>query len=256
MLQRLSSLPRASRVPCGSRKCDSGDLMLDDNDPSSTAAPAAINVVPVTDRTNQFLNGAFTNKMTGTECCTLRSAYTLPQNELTRALFLDTMMGLQCLRMVKSTDRSLYTIKGLLLEAIGLLSQLLEAVNDPNPQVSMDQIGEAVETAVTLLANASNKMSLMRRTRILDEYNKELVPFAAAKERDWASAAPRLFGPNFLKEATDYLQQLQLVWKVKEKPAPVFRQPPVKPAGGPEEDHSPTDINPTLVRPTPRSHTH
>ena len=82
----------------------------------------------------------------------------------------------------------MYTLQGLLLEAIEPLSQLLEAVNDPDPQLTMDQIGEAVETAVTLLANASNKMSLMR-TKILEEYNKELVPFAAAKERDWASAA-------------------------------------------------------------------
>ena len=74
---------------------DIRDPMLDDDDPSSAAAgvPAAISVVPVTDRTNQFLNGAFTNKMTGTEGCTLRSAYTLPQNELTRAPLLDTMMA-------------------------------------------------------------------------------------------------------------------------------------------------------------------
>ena len=108
----------------------------------------------------------------------------------------------------------------------------MEAINDPDPQVTMDQIGKAVEAAVTSLANASNKMSLMRRTKILEEYNKELVPFAAAKERDWASAAQRLFGPNFLKEVADYLQQLQLVRKVKEKPAPVFQQAPCQASGG------------------------
>ena len=144
------------------------------------------------------------------------------------------MMASQCSRTVKSTNRSLYTLQGLLLEAIGPMSQLLEAVNDPDPQVTTDQIGEAVdlETAVTLLANASNKMSLMRMTKILEEYNKELVPFAAAKEQDWASAAPRLFGPNFLKEAADYLQQLQLIWKVKEKLAPVFQQAPGQASGG------------------------
>ena len=200
--------------------------MLDDDDPSSAAAgvSASISVVPVTDRTNQFLNGAFTNKMTGTERHALRSTYTLPQNKLTRAPFLDTMMASQCSRTVKSTNRSLYTLQGLLLEAIGPLNQFMEAINDPDPQVAinnsdpqvtMDQIGEAVETAVTSLANASNKMSLMRRTKILEEYNKEFVPFAAAKEQDWASTVPRLFGPNFLKEAADYLQQLQLVRKVK-----------------------------------------
>ena len=137
------------------------------------------------------------------------------------------MMESECFRASKSTDRSLYMLQGLILEAIGLLSQLLEAVNNPNPQLTMDKIWDAVETAITitLLANASNKTSLMRRTKILEEYNKELVSFAAAQERDWASAAPCLFGPNFLKEAANYLQNLQLIRRVKQPPQS-FRHPP------------------------------
>ena len=118
-------------------------------------------------------------------------------------------------------DRILSTLQGRVLEAVGPLSQLLEAINDDEPQLSMDQIGEAVKTALTLLANASLQISEVRRTRVLEEYNRELLPFAIAKECDWASAAPRLFGPNFLKEATDYLQQLQLLRKGQ-----VFTRPP------------------------------
>ena len=129
--------------------------------------------------------------------------------------------------------RSLFTLQGLILETIGPLSQLLEAVNDPEPSVSMDQVGDAIETAIILLANAANKTSVMRRTRILEEYNKELVPFATAQERDWTSAAPRLFGPTFLKDAADYLQQLQLIRKVKAKLTQNFRQaPPPSQRGG------------------------
>ena len=124
------------------------------------------------------------------------------------------------------------TQQGLILEAIGPLSQLLEAINDPNPQVSLDQIGEAVETTINLLANAYYKTFLMRRARILKEYNKELVTFAEAQERNWASAAPQLFWPNFLKEAADYLQHLQLIHKVKQ-PWQNFQQPPFpEPARG------------------------
>ena len=84
----------------------------------------------------------------------------------------------------------------------------------------MNQISEAVETAITLLANASNTLSLMRKARVLDEYNKELVTFAAEKERNWAAAAPRLLGPNFLKEAADHLQTVQMVRKVKQQSQP------------------------------------
>ena len=156
---------------------------------------------------------------------TLRSHYTLPQNELMKNPILDTMLVSQCSSATKSMDRTLSSLQGHMLEAIRPLSQLPEAINDEDPQISMDQIGEAVETALTLLANASLNISEVWRTKVLKEYNKELLPFATAKERDWASGAPRLFGPNFLKEATDYLQQLQLLRKAKEKS--VFQQTPL-----------------------------
>ena len=71
----------------------------------------------------------------------------------------------------------------------------------------------------------------MRRARILEEYNKELVTFAGAQERNWASAAPQLFRPNFLKEAADYLQHLQLIHKVKQ-PRQNFRPPSHSQGGG------------------------
>ena len=107
----------------------------------------------------------------------------------------------------------------------------------------MDQIGEAVETALTLLANASIHISGMRRTKV---YSKELVPFAAESERDWTSGDPRLFGPSFLKEALDYLQQLQLVRKVKEKP--VFHSAPSRGAPRIIQANSTIASNPILAQ--------
>ena len=77
-------------------------------------------------------------------------------------------------------DCILSSLQGRVLEAVGPLSQLLEAINDEDPQISMDQIGEAVETALTLLANASLHMSEVRCTKVLEEYNEELLPFATA----------------------------------------------------------------------------
>ena len=52
-----------------------------------------IQVVPVMERTNKFLNEAFTTKLSPLQCKTLRSHYTLQQNKLTKTLFLDTMMA-------------------------------------------------------------------------------------------------------------------------------------------------------------------
>ena len=112
--------------------------------------------------------------MTGVDRRFPCSLYTLLQNQLTRVPLLDKIMVSECSRASKSTDHSLYTLQGLILEAIGRCSQLLEAANNPNLQLTMDQIGDAVETAITLLANAANKTLLMRRTKILEEYNKKL----------------------------------------------------------------------------------
>ena len=78
-------------------------------------------------------------------------------------------------------------------------------VNNDQPQMTKDQIGEAVETALSLLANTSHQMSAMRRAKILEEYNKDLLTFTVAKDSDRANAALELFGPNFLKEASGYL---------------------------------------------------
>ena len=50
--------------------------------------------------------------------------------------------------------------------------------------------------------------------RILEEYNKEFVTrnLLQLLQKNWAAAAaPRLIGPNFLKEAANHLQNLLVV---------------------------------------------
>ena len=121
-------------------------LLVDDETPLGTTP--TIQVVPVSERTNKFLNEAFATKLTPVQRKTLRSQYTLPQNELTKNPILDTILVSQCSSATKSMDRTLSSLQGRVLEAVGPLSQLLEAINDEDPQ---DQIGEAVETALTLL---------------------------------------------------------------------------------------------------------
>lgn len=198
------------------KEMDNQDPLSDDDDSEGTTS--RIHVVPVTERTDKFLTELFSHRF----CI---EKYMLPKNEQTKAPFLDAMMGSQCSKTMKSSDRSISKLQGLILDAVGPLTQLLEVVNDEQPQVTMEQVGEAVETALSLLANASYQMSAMQQSKILEEYNKELLTFAAAKNCDWVSAAPYLFGPNFLKEASDYLQQLQLLRKVKEKPSGFWQAP-------------------------------
>ena len=73
-------------------------------------------------------------------------------------------------------------------------------------------IQQAIETAITLLANASNKLLLMRRARILARNLLHLLQ----KRREIRQQQPHLFSPNFVKEAAECLLTLQLVQKVKQ----------------------------------------
>ena len=182
-----------------------------------------VQVVPVSEWTNKFLNEAFYTEKSSADHKKLRSQYTLLQNELTKTPFLDTMMASQCSSSTKSLDKTLSSLQGRVLEAVGPLSQLLECINSEETLPSMDQIGDAVEAALTLLAL---HISGIRRTKILEDY-KELVSFAATEEHDWTSGAPQLFGPNFLREASDYSSYSCLE---KLKRSRFFSSPPPPPS--------------------------
>jgi len=71
-----------------------------DGTPTETAP--TIQVVPVSERTNQFLDQAFSVELHPNDREKLRSQYTLPQNELTKMPFLDTMMSNQCASSTKT----------------------------------------------------------------------------------------------------------------------------------------------------------
>ena len=123
-------------------------------------------------------------------------------------------MGSQCSKSTKSNDWSLSRIQALMLDAMAPLTEVIELFNSGAEELSSEQIAKAVETAITLLGNASCQMSAMRRTRVLQEYNRELVEWAQRRE-NFNSEAPALFGPNFPKDVSEYLDQVASLKKAK-----------------------------------------
>ena len=51
-----------------------------------------------------------------------------------------------------------------------------------------ERVAKAVEAAVGLLGNASCHISALRRTKILERYNKDLVTWAQDREPDYLKA--------------------------------------------------------------------
>jgi len=97
-------------------------------DGTPTEDAPTIQVVPVSEQTNQFLDQVFSVELHPNDRKKLRNQYTLPQNELTKMPFLDTMMANQCANSTNTLDKTLQTIQVRVLEAVGPLSLLLESV--------------------------------------------------------------------------------------------------------------------------------
>jgi len=92
---------------------------------------------------------------------------------------------------------------------------LLEKLNSDEVEISAEDVVYAVESAVTLLGNASSQMSGLRRQKVLEEYNKDLLSFAKEREATFIKAAPLLFGPQFPKDASDHLEQVAALKRAK-----------------------------------------
>ena len=71
---------------------------------------------------------------------------------------------------------------------------MLELFNSEVDEIPSERVAKAVEAAVGLLGSASCHISALRRTKILEEYNKDLVTWVQDHEPDFFKDAPLLFG--------------------------------------------------------------
>ena len=169
----------------------------------------------------------------------LRRHFLVPDLPITMAPKLDKVMGAECQPGVKSTDTALARLQALSLDAVGPLTDILEKISscgeaaekDPNDKgaaLDLQLVEDAVQTALVLLGNAATQFSIFRRTKVLEDFNKELVSFAEEQEPQLREAAPQLFGSAFTKQAADHLEQVETLRKAKGKAKKVFQRPPLQ----------------------------
>ena len=131
-------------------------------------------------------------------------------------------MAVQCLKSTKTNDKVLACLQALTLDTVGPLTHLLEKLNLEESEIDADEVGYAVESAIKQIGNASSQMSILRRQKILEEYNKDLLSFAQDREEEFTKAAPQLFGAQFPKEAADHLDQVEALRRAKSLAVRVF----------------------------------
>ena len=65
-------------------------------------------------------------------------------------------------------------------------------------ELDLDKLGAALQGAMTFIGNASTQVANMRRQRIMEDINKDLVPFTMEQEAHLTTQALMLFGPQSL----------------------------------------------------------
>ena len=87
-------------------------------------------------------------------------------------------------------------------------------------EIDLDKLGAALEGAMTFIGNASTQVANLRRQRLMEDINKDLVPFTMEQEAHFTAQAPMLFGLEFMKNATEHWDQVKALWRMKVKPGP------------------------------------
>ena len=114
----------------------------------------------------------------------LRNAFAPLKVAVTKTLSLDPVMATQCSKGTKTNDKVLAPLQALTLDAVGPLIYILK-LNSDKSEIDADKIGYVVESAITLIRNASSYMSILQRQKVLEEYNKELLSFAQDREEEF-----------------------------------------------------------------------
>ena len=188
---------------------------LDDNTPDAdVTCPEGARVAEVSQATADLLKRSFVSIKNKKRLAT-RNVYALPKVAVTKAPSLDQVMASQCSKSTKSNAWILSRIQALMLDAMAPLSEVMELFHSDAEEISSEDIAKAVEAAITLIGNASSQLSTLRRTHVLREYNKDLLEWAQKREAKFIENAPALFGQDFPKEVTDYLDQVAALRRAK-----------------------------------------
>ena len=112
-----------------------------------------------------------------------------------------------------------------MLGAAGLISEALEQLNVATEgdleeiELDLEKLGSTLEAALTFLGNTSTQTSNLRRLKLMEDINKDMVPYTMDQEEHFTAQAPMLFGNEFMKNATEHWEQVKALQKMCNHPS-------------------------------------
>ena len=138
----------------------------------------------------------------------LRHQFIVPDTPFTTLPHLDKFIIGECSKSTKLNDNLFSYIQAHFLDAVGPLTGILESINS-GTELAIEEVESAVKAALTFSGNASSRCTSIRRHGVLQDYNKDLMSFAAESDELFGSATKALLGPAFPEKASALLCQTQ-----------------------------------------------
>ena len=109
------------------------------------------------------------------DCLSTRYAYSLPKVSATKSSVLDTYLKLDISQNVKAADKELGSIQSAVLDAMAPLTSIVEA-DAKGDNITHKQAVNAAKAAIELVGNVNARINYLRRTKIISQMNKALLP--------------------------------------------------------------------------------
>ena len=125
----------------------------------------------------------------------------------TKTAVLDAYMKLEVSQNGKATDKEPGVIQTAILDSMAPLTAIVEA-DTKGDNVTHKQAVNAAKAAIQLVDNANAKFNHLRRTKIISQMNKALLPLIENDE-NFTDAAPSLFGREFAQKSKELVDQVK-----------------------------------------------
>jgi len=158
-----------------------------------------------TDETAAFLKQKYSKRLDSSDRLAIRNAYVLPKVPATRTAGLDAYMKPEVSPRAKASDKELGVIQTAILDSMAPLTAIVEA-DTKGENITHKQAVNAAKAPIELVGNANAKVYHLRRTKIVTQMNKALLPLTEDDD-NFTEAPPYLFGSAFAQKSTELVKQ-------------------------------------------------
>ena len=176
-----------------------------DADPEENEDSAG-KLVELLEETSAFLEAAFSTTFSNADRRKRIAHIGIPDYDKIHCLKLDPMLATVLPKDAIKADGYLSRLQQFWLDKVAPLTAILEG--SEAGELMAEQAYAAVQSVLCLLGNANNHIAQERRKRILMNINPALKSMAE-EENAFQQAAPKLFGVEFAKKATDRVEAVK-----------------------------------------------